>query len=165
MTHEELQTLASLLRIDQRVLTAASLVLVEGQQVADAARAHGADAALLQQAIASIVDAELQVRATFVCHSPGCWEVVVGHNDSHRAPGLISLDIDDEVRLICARVGVMVPVRVTRLPGTPRGYYRGVVLDLEHSSMRYRRGDGVMFSDDQAVLPAGSRRSRRPIPV
>jgi len=59
----------------------------------------------------------------------------------------------------------MVPVRVTAIPETPQGYYRGVILDIENTSMRYQPGDGVMFSDDQAVLHAGVRLPRRPMPV
>lgn len=78
---------------------------------------------------------------------------------------MIVLAIGDEIRLLCARVGVMVRVRVTQLPESTTGYYKGVIEDVERSSARFHPGDGVMFSDDQAVLTRGARRPRRPIPL
>lgn len=140
-------------------------MLIDGQSQPDVTLHSGINADRLGLTINRIIDAELRIRSAFVCHTPGCWEVVVGHGDHHRAPGNITLAVGDEVRLVCARVCLMVPVRVIQLPDSPQGYYRGVVLQVEHSSTRYRRGDGVMFSDDQAVLPGGARRPRRPIPI
>lgn len=165
MTHNELFTICSLLNIDDQLAQAAVAVMIDGRPQSDTARRGRIPTDLLQCTIDRILDAELRIRGAFVCHTPGCWEVVVGHNDHHRAPGAVTLETADEVRLVCARVCVMVPVRVTQLPESPQGYYRGIVLEMERSSMRYRRGDGVMFSDDQVILPAGIRRPRKPIPV
>lgn len=165
MTLDEFQTIRALIGIDEAMADAARRVLVLDQPHAEVLRNCGADPSVLQNTLDRIRDAELRIRSTFVCHTPGSWEIVVGHHDHHRAPGLVSLNVGDEVRLVCAKVCVMVPVQVTRLPNTPHGYYRGMVLAMEHTSMRYRRGDGVMFSDDQAVLPSGIRRARKPLPV
>jgi len=165
MTYDQLQTLVGLLGIDGSLVCAVRGHLFDGQPHKEAAHARGIDPALLRRAIDQLTEAEFRIRSAFVCHTPGCWEIIVGHGDHHRAPGRIALAVGDEVRLVCMRVSVMVPVKVTQRPDSPHGYYRGVVLGMEHSSMRYHRGDGVMFSDDQAVLSAGSRKPRRPIPV
>lgn len=165
MTIEQIQTLAHLLGIDSPISGAAQSVLIDKLGVNEAARLHKVEPSALKSAITQIVDAELGVRAAFICHSPSCWEIVVGHHDAHRAPGMIVMAIGDEIRLLCAQVGVMVRIRVTEVPKTAHGYYKGRVLDLEQSSVRYSRGDSVMFSDDQAVLPSGVRRPRRPIPL
>ncbi|MGO3869110.1 MAG: hypothetical protein ACTJH7_03440 [Alcaligenes sp.] len=165
MTLEQLQAVAYLLGIEPQTSQAAEDVLINHMTVDKAAHDHLLSAPSLETAISRIIEAEQQVRAAFICHAPACWEVVVGHHDTHRAPGMIVINIGDEVRLLCARVGVLVRIRVTALPEKTNGYYRGVVLELEETSVRYKKGDGAMFSDDQAVLPKGVRRPRRPIPL
>lgn len=165
MTADQIQTLIYLLGVDRSTSMAAQAVLIDQVTPAEAARHYGIAPSVLDKAIAHILDAELRVRAAFICHTPSCWEIAVGHHDTHRAPGMIVMTIGDEIRLLCAQVGVMVRVRVTELPEKANGYYRGVILGLERSSVRFQTGDGVMFSDDQAVLPSGVRRPRRPIPL
>ena len=165
MTLDQIQTVADLLGIDGPTRSAAQTVLTEQTRLQEAALKHGIELAELEKAVRCLADAERQIRAAFICHLPTCWEIVVGHHDTHRAPGMIVLAIGDEIRLLCAQVGVMVRVRVTQLPGNAGGYYKGVIENLEHSSARFHPGDGVMFSDDQAILARGARRPRRPIPL
>lgn len=154
MTHDELQVLVDLLRIEARLLPALTRALV------DAAPADlDEDTA---QAMAAVRAAEARIRATFICHHYTEWEIVVGHRDYHRAPGMVQLAVGDRVRLISTRTHLMVPVEVTHLPVTPRDNYRGIIVEMEQTSMRYRIGDGVMFGEDQVVLGGAARRLRRP---
>lgn len=165
MTIEQIRAVAYLLGIDQQSTSAAEDVLIDSMTINEAAHLHSVPTSRLESTISRIIEAEQRVREAFIFHGPACWEIVVGHRDTHRAPGKIALKIGDEIRLLCARVGVLVRIRVTALPEKTSGYYKGVVLDLDKSSARYRKGDSVMFSDDQAVLPKGVRRPRRPIPL
>jgi hypothetical protein len=165
MTQHQLIVLVELLGIETALLPAISDILVSGAAVNGVALQHGCDPTALQQAVERVTEGELRIRGAFVCHSPSCWEVVVGHHDHHRAPGKLQLKPGGTVRLICARVHVMLPVQVLEPPPTLRGYYQGVVLNVPHTSMKYRRGDGVMFSEDQAVMAAATRAPRRPIPI
>jgi hypothetical protein len=154
MTHDELQVLVDLLRIEARLLPTLTQALVE------AAPAELDEAAA--QAVAAVRAAVARIRATFICHHYTEWEIVVGHRDYHRAPGMVQLAVGDRVRLISARTYLMVPVEVMHLPATPRDNYRGIIVDMEQTSMHYRLGDGVMFGEDQVVLGGAARRLRRP---
>lgn len=165
MTLDQIQTVADLLSIDGPTSSAAQAILTEQATLQEAASAHGIKIEALEKALSRLADAERRIRAAFICHLPACWEIVVGHHDTHRAPGMIVLAMGDEIRLLCAQVGVMVRVRVTQLPGSVTGYYKGLIQDLERSSARFHPGDGVMFSDDQVILTRGARRPRRPIPL
>jgi hypothetical protein len=157
LTPEELQVLAELLRLDPRLLPALTRLLVD-----QASTGPDDPDDAVERAVTAVRAAEARVRATFICHSFREWEIVVGHRDHHRAPGMVLLEVGDHVRLISARTYLMVPVQVTHLPETSRNYYRGIIVDLEATSMQYRPGDGVKFGEDQVVLGDESRRLRRP---
>lgn len=161
MTHDEFQVLADLLGIEGPLAAAAHRVHVDQDKTVFE---EYEDVNGLHELVERIAQAERRVRRTFVIHQPSCWQVVVGHHDHHRAPGKIKLKVGEKVRLVCSRVNVMVAVTVTDEPPSPHGYYKGVVHDLPATAMRYRRGDGVLFADDQAVLPSTVRKPRRPIP-
>lgn len=165
MTSDQLNTLCFLLNIEGVSAQAAHYALVKNQPLKTCAAQYQIPIAQLEELIQSLQTAELRIRSTFICHMPRQWEVVVGHHDMHRAPGMLTFEVDETVRLVCARVGVMIPVRITHIPDTVGDYYKGVILDVERSSMSYAPGDSALFSEDQIVTSAGVRRPRKPLPI
>ncbi len=167
MLNDEFRLIADLLGLDRPTAQAARDVAVLGAKIADAARAHDCQASELRRTVERVRDTELRIRRTFICHPQSEWEVVVGHNDHHRAPGMVHLALGESVHLISSRVYLMIPVEVTQLPESPGKPYKGVIMNMDYSSMRYRSGDGVAFDVEQAVIRTDPRRRKpqRPKPI
>jgi len=87
LTHDQFHVLAHFLNAEPAIAAAAYNVLVQRQPLASVADLHNVEASSLQLATQQFIDAALRIRGAFICHTPGCWEVVVGHHDHHRAPG------------------------------------------------------------------------------
>lgn len=144
MTEQQFTVLAGLLDLSEPDRAAAHDVIFEsstGSVVAAgiADRLRGADAA---------------IRGAYVVHGPMEFRIVVGHRDTHRAPGAIMLKVGDIVRLTAQSTERWIPVRVTALPDSPAGYYSGVIVEQLVTGSQYQVGNGVRFSEDQVMVEA-----------
>ncbi|MFA5487760.1 MAG: alpha/beta hydrolase [Candidimonas sp.] len=156
MTEQQFTVLANLLGLTEQDQITAHAIIFEGAE--ENTRA------------APIVDRLRQadgiIRGAYVIHGPMEFRVVVGHRDTHRAPGAIRLRIGDIVRLTAQSTERWIPVRVTALPASPVDYYSGVILEQLAPASRYQTGNGVRFSEDQILTEApraasGTRRRQK----
>ena len=138
----------------------------------DRAAAHDVifDSAEGSVVTAGIVDrlrqTDAKIRGAYVVHGPMDFRIVVGHRDTHRAPGAIKLSVGDVIRLTALSTERWIPVRVTALPDSPLDYYAGVIVEQLAAKSRFQVGNGVRFSEDQVTMEApraASRRYRRPL--
>ena len=115
--------------------------------------------------VASIVEeirrADAMIRGAYVLHGPMEFRITVGHRDTHRALGALTLQVGDMVRLVAQSTERWIPVRVTALPDTPADYYRGVITEQIVKASRFQAGNGVKFSEDQVMIEAPRATSRR----
>lgn len=105
---------------------------------------------------ARIVDgmrqADAAIRRVYVVHGPMEFRITVGHRDTHRAPGTISLKVGDVVRLVAHSTEHWISVRITALPDSPKDYYSGVITEQRVLASQHQIGNGVMFSEDQVMI-------------
>ncbi|WP_442592879.1 alpha/beta hydrolase [Parapusillimonas sp. JC17] len=144
MTEQQFAVLASLMGLSEPDRAAAHAVIFENERGTVAA--------------ANIVDrlreADMAIRGAYVVHGPMEFRIVVGHRDTHRAPGALELNIGDVVQLTAQSTERWIPVRVTALPTKPTDYYSGVIIEQLVTASRYQVGNGVRFSEDQVMSEA-----------
>lgn len=144
MTEHQFHTVADLLGLSGPDRTAAHRAIFSNET-------H--DAAV-NNIVGKIRDADAAIRAAYVVHGPMEFRITVGHRDTHRGPGTLTLDVGDIVRLVAQSTERWIPVRVTALPQNPTDYYHGVITEQLVSASRYQVGNGVMFSEDQVMVEA-----------
>ncbi|AMG88537.1 alpha/beta hydrolase [Bordetella bronchiseptica] len=164
MTEFQFELVARLLGTPGPARAAARQVLVSGQSPTAAAELQGCGEDELQQVLAEIETAVLDIRGAFVLHTPADFRVTVGHHDHHRRPGAIAFAAGDVVRLVAHSTERWIPVRVIATPEQPGGYYQGIIIEQLVKASRFQAGDRVLFGEDQVQAPATEAdRARRPI--
>ncbi|MCB5362954.1 hypothetical protein H0484_04180 [Pusillimonas sp. CC-YST705] len=106
-------------------------------------------------------DWHLRIKQAYVKHRPTEFRITVGHRDIDRFERL-PLKVGDEIRLVSFTTERYIPVKITELPSTRFGYYRGVITNQLVKDSRFESGDSVYFSEDQVVAPTKPTRRRRP---
>lgn len=151
MTEHQFSILADLLGVSGTDRAAAHRLIFSGE----------GDDTGIKQIVDTLRQADATIRAAYVVHSPMDFRITVGHRDTHRAPGSLKLKAGDMVRLIAQSTERWIPVRITALPDSPAGYYRGVITEQLVKSSKFEVGNGVRFSEDQVVIEAPRAASRR----
>lgn len=144
MTEQQFNILADLLGLSHTDRAAAYGVVIGGNESDLGSKQH----------VKALRQADAAIRAAYVIHSPMEFRITVGHRDTHRAPGALKLNIGDSVRLVAQSTERWIPVRVTALPDTACGYYRGVITEQLVKTSKFQVGNGVRFSEDQVMCPA-----------
>lgn len=151
MTEQQFIALADLLGLPAPDRDAVHAVIFHGREPTTAAAAI---AGRLRQADATI-------RGAYVVHGPMEFRITVGHRDTHRSPGAVSLKVGDTVRLVAQSTEHWISIRVTALPTTPVDYFSGVIIHQIVKASLYQVGNGVKFSEDQVMTEAPRANSRR----
>lgn len=150
MTEQQFTVLAGLLGLPKPNRAAAHEVIFDGVE----------GSVVAAGIVAKLREADATIRGAYVVHGPMEFRIVVGHRDTHRMPGALNLKAGDVVRLTAQSTERWIPVRVTALPGTPAGYYSGVIIEQLVTGSQYRVGNGVRFSEDQVMVEASRASSR-----
>lgn len=151
MTEHQLNVLADLLGLSDSERSDAHGCIFRGEQ----------GDAVAQQLADKLLKMDAAIRGAYVLHGPMEFRVTVGHRDTHRPPGTLTLKVGDTVRLVAQSTERWIPVRVTALPDSPAGYYSGVVTEQLVAASRFQVGNGVKFSEDQVMVEAPRATSRR----
>ncbi|CAM3777561.1 alpha/beta hydrolase [Bordetella tumulicola] len=151
MTGYQFDLLARLLGVPSPARAAARAVLIDGMEAAAATQLQGCATSELDQAMAEILAAEVEIRSAFVLHGPNEFRVTVGHHDTHRMPGAMSLAMDQVVRLVAHSTERWIPVQIMTVPDQVGGYYEGIIVEQLVKASRFQVGDRVRFGEDQVL--------------
>jgi len=154
MTKQQLNVLAGLLGLSEPDRAAAYEAIFKGS----------AGSVVTAGLVDRLRAADASIRGAYVVHGPMEFRIVVGHRDTHRAPGAIELKVGDTIRLTAQSTERWVPVQVTALPASSADYYSGVIVEQLAAASRFQAGNGVRFSEDQVMVEtprAASSRARR----
>lgn len=151
MTGYQFDLLARLLGVPSPARVAARAVMIDGMEAATATQLQGCATSELDQAMAEILAAEVEIRNVFVLHGPNEFRVTVGHHDIHRMPGAMSLAVDQVVRLVAHSTERWIPVQIVTAPDRAGGYYEGIIVEQLVKASRFQVGDRVHFGEDQVL--------------
>jgi len=139
MTETQFSALATVLQLSEFDRRAAHAALFRS----------GSPCVATQNILARLDQADALLRAAYVVHGPMNFRIEVGHRDTSRSPGALSLSIGQQVRLTPRSTERWITVEIDAFPVTASGYYRGIIVEQPTIGSGYSKGDSVEFSEDQ----------------